>query len=324
MSGILLILTVFAFAGAIYFVKEQSDTREKFIYSCVEYANENNKKLLFTNKKHEAVIIIDEQSFTIPDYEISIIQDKEGEVYLCRIRRKENDMIKKLKGKDLKGKVLVKILSEDLIMRGFQYTLGKNVDINTLSGADDCAKGLHFCETKDVINYLDCGTKLAIVHVDDKEDVVRYDNKYRSHVLYIDEIMGLSDVKTWDWLVEQNVNIHSHDNWTLCHAAYNGYLDVTKYLVEQGADVHADGDWALRYAAYNGYFDIVKYLVEQGADIHAGNEYALYLSVSKGYLEIVKYFVEHGANIHVCNDWALRYAIKNGYSEVAKYLKSLS
>lgn len=78
MSGILLILTVFALAGAIYFAKEQSDTREKFIYSCVEYANENNKELLFTNKKHEAVIIIDEQSFTIPYYEISIIQNKEG------------------------------------------------------------------------------------------------------------------------------------------------------------------------------------------------------------------------------------------------------
>lgn len=78
MSVILLILTVFAFAGAIYFAKEQSYTREKFIHSCVEYANENNKELLFTNKKHEAVIIIDEQSFTIPYYEISIIQDKEG------------------------------------------------------------------------------------------------------------------------------------------------------------------------------------------------------------------------------------------------------
>lgn len=63
-------------------------------------------------------------------------------------------MIKKLKGKDLKGKVLVKVLSEDLSMRGFQYTLGKNVDINTLFETDKCAEGLHFCEAKDVINYL--------------------------------------------------------------------------------------------------------------------------------------------------------------------------
>lgn len=34
-------------------------------------------------------------------------------------------MIEKLKGKDLKDKVLVKILSEDLITRKFQYKLGK-------------------------------------------------------------------------------------------------------------------------------------------------------------------------------------------------------
>lgn len=88
--------------------------------------------------------------------------------------------------------MLVKILSEDLITRKFQYKLGKNADINPLSKADNYAKGLHFCEVKSIeiiMSHLMCLSygKLAIVHVDDEETVIRYNNgynnEYRSHTL---------------------------------------------------------------------------------------------------------------------------------------------
>ena len=208
-------------------------------------------------------------------------------------------MITKLKGKDLKRKILVKILSEDLKMGDFQYELGKNTDVNQLSKANECAEGegLHFCEAKDILRYLNYGTKLAIVHVSDEEDVVcneYYGHKYRSQVLHIDKVMDLTDTKTWNWLIEHGADIHAENDDALCWAVENGHLNVVKCLVEHGANIHTRNDYVLRHAADRGYLNVVKYLVEHGANIHTRNDIALRWAAKNGHLDVVKYLVEHG------------------------------
>ena len=76
-----------------------------------------------------------------------------------------------MKGKDLKGYTLCKILSEDMKLRGFQYKIGMNeyVKPNILGG--DYREGFRFYLIEDICRYLSHGTKLAMVSVPDEEDV---------------------------------------------------------------------------------------------------------------------------------------------------------
>lgn len=99
--------------------------------------------------------------------------------------------------------------------------------------------------------------------------------------------MDLSEISTWEWLIEHDVDIHVDDDYALGLEAYNGHLDVVKYLIEKGADIHTDDDWALCKAAEERHLDIAKCLVGYGANIYAdGGDWALRHAA----LDIVKYF----------------------------------
>lgn len=96
-----------------------------------------------------------------------------------------------IKGRELKGYTLCKILSEDMCMKGFQYKIGKNVDVKRLAVKGSCKAGLYFCLIKDICEYLDYGTKLAVVKVADNEDVYVDRGKFRTHRLEIQKMMPL-------------------------------------------------------------------------------------------------------------------------------------
>ena len=207
-------------------------------------------------------------------------------------------MGKLIYGKELKNKKLFKITNKTEIHHNFQYSTGVNTDVLPFNDdiKDDCCKGgLYFSKAEDIFRWINSDSScIREVTISDDEVIVRQQNKYRAHTIILGERMPLLKVSTWEYLVEQGIDINADDNYALRWAAGNGHLDIVKYLVEHGADIHAQEDYALRWAAVNDRLEVVKYLVEHGADIHANNNHALRWAAGCGYLDIVKYLEEQG------------------------------
>ena len=227
-----------------------------------------------------------------------------------------------IKGKDLKGYTLCKILSADMNMKGFQYKTGMNEDINPLVRAGSCEVGLYFCLVQDACKYLDYGTVLATVRIPDDEEVYVDRGKFRTHRLEIREVMSLNEVTTWEYLVKFGADITAGNNAAVRLATISNHLEVVKYLYENGADITARNNEAIRFAAGNGYLEVTKYLHEHGADIMARNNEAVRSAAISGYLEVVKYLHKNGADITVKNKHAIRFAEEKGHMDVVRYLKA--
>lgn len=225
-----------------------------------------------------------------------------------------------IKGKELKEHILCKVLSENMVMQGFQYRMGMNEDIKPLAMSGSCGAGLHFCLIKDICGYLYYGSRLALVGIPDGEDVYVDDGKFRTHRLEIKKLLPLDKLTAWKYLYENGADITAHNNDAVMRAAENGHLEVVKYLHEHGADIMAGNNSALRGAARWGHSEVVKYLHEHGAEIIAGDNDALRCAAEYGHLEVVKYLYEHGADLTARDNYAVRYAAKNGHLKVVKYL----
>ena len=155
-----------------------------------------------------------------------------------------------IKGKDLKGYILCKVLSEDMVMQGFQYKMGLNEDVKPLATEGSCEAGLHFCLIKDVYRYLCFGSKLALISIPDDEDVYVDDDKFRTHRLDIKKIMHFGEVAAWVYLHQNGADITAGDNHAVKWAAGNGYLEVVKYLHQNGADITAYDNYAVKWAIW--------------------------------------------------------------------------
>ena len=225
-----------------------------------------------------------------------------------------------IKGKDLKGYILCKVLSENMVMRGFQYKMGMNEDVNQLDVKGSCKKGLHFCIVKDACRYLGYGTRLALVSIPDGEDVYVDDGKFRTHRLYIESMMPLNEVATWEYLYENGMDVTASGSSAVRWAAEKGYLEIVKYLYEHGADISANNDYAVQAASAGNRLEIVKYLHEHGADITADNNFAVKRAAFNGHLEVVRYLHEHGADITAGSNCVVKLAAESGHFEVVKYL----
>lgn len=194
-----------------------------------------------------------------------------------------------IKGKDLKGHLLCKILSEDMFIKTFQYHMGENVDIYPLVIKDRCEAGIQFTDEKNVISFLSFCTKLAVIEVPESADVYVDYERYETHKLIVKKIMSLSEVSTWNYLIENGVDITSCNNFVVRWAAENGHLEVVQYLHEQGADITAQNNLSLRLASKNGHLGVVKYLYEHEVDITAEDNLAVRLASENRQLEVVKY-----------------------------------
>ena len=194
-----------------------------------------------------------------------------------------------IKGEDLKGHILCKIISRDMVMNGFQYKMGMNTDVKQLAVKGSCKAGLHFCLIKDICNYLHYGSDLALVGIPDDEDVYVDMDVFRTHRLEIRKIMPISGTAAWKYLCENGADITVWDNDAVRRAARNGYLETVKYLHENGADITADDNYAVRYAASCGHLEIVKYLYENGADITADDNGAVRWAAFYGKKDVVDY-----------------------------------
>ncbi|MCQ2748691.1 MAG: hypothetical protein MJ246_01380 [Clostridia bacterium] len=111
-----------------------------------------------------------------------------------------------IKGKDLKEKRLAKVIGFDnTACDNFKYKLGRNVDRKELDVSYQYGAGLYFVDLKDAMRYKTFGSNLAILELDDDEDVVEIREKnengkisisYRSHSFNITKI--ISDFKKKD------------------------------------------------------------------------------------------------------------------------------
>lgn len=78
-----------------------------------------------------------------------------------------------IKGKDLKGMKLCKVIDSDNTgCNKYRYKMGVNKDSRDLNVTDQFGSGLYFVNLKDAKSYKGFGPNLAIIEVDDDEDVV--------------------------------------------------------------------------------------------------------------------------------------------------------
>lgn len=227
-----------------------------------------------------------------------------------------------MKGKKLAGHILCKITSEDMNMRGYQYRIGINLDINPLARKGNYKEGLHFCFIEDVGSYFKYGTKLALVSVPDDEDVYVEDGEFRTHILRVNEVMSLDEVSTWEYLLKHGADIKGSDNHAIKFASQNGNLKVVEYLYKNGANIMSERSYALRSAAENGHMEVVKYLHENGADIRAVHDHAIKTAARKGDLEMVRYLYENSAYDEEEYRSVLEAAV--GRTDIEKYLSAIS
>ena len=215
-----------------------------------------------------------------------------------------------------------KIFKEDDNHNGFQYTDGLNEDVLEFNdSSESCVPGgLYFSDEKSICGFLGYGEYIREVEVPSGTLMVRDVDKFRSKRLFLHKRRSLSDVSTWEWMVENGVDIRACDDFALRRSAHNGHLDVVKYLHQNGADIRACDDYALRWSAENGHLEVVKYLHQNGADIRACDDYALQRSAHNGHLDVVKYLHQNGADIRAKNDYALQLSAEYGHLEVVKYL----
>lgn len=202
-----------------------------------------------------------------------------------------------IKGRDLKGYTLCKVLSEDMRMRNFQYQLGMNEDVKPFAKNGRCKEGLYFITMGEILKYLHHGTKLAIISIPANEDVYVDDEKFRTHRLTVKKIMDLKDAATWKYLHRHGVDFTAKHNTALRYVAYNGYLEALKYLHKYGVDITVNDNFAVRVAAEQGNLEIIKYLHEHGSDITVNNNSAIKWASCMGHIDIVSYLYRHGAEL---------------------------
>lgn len=225
-----------------------------------------------------------------------------------------------IKGSDLQGCFLCKVLSEDMVMRGFQYKIGMNEDVNPLVLEGSCKAGLHFVAVQDLCGFLDYGINLATVRIPEDEAVYVDKGKFRTHRLEIRSVLPLDEVSTWEFLVRNGADITAFDNYAVIWAAEKGYLEVMKYLHKNGVDITAGNNDVVIHAAKEGHLEAVEFLHKNGADITADNNYAVIQAAGQGHLEVVKYLYENGADITADRNCAVRWAARYGHLEMVKYL----
>jgi len=155
-----------------------------------------------------------------------------------------------------------KIFNEEDKHNGFQYVDGLNIDIIPFNDdpTESCAEGgFYFSNADHICEFLNYGNYIREVTLPDDAKVLKDRNKWRADKLFLHERKNLSKVETWEWMINQGINIHAYNDYALRLSAIRGHIDVVKFLLENDADIHADDDWALRWFAKNDNIDVVKF-----------------------------------------------------------------
>ena len=216
-----------------------------------------------------------------------------------------------------------KIFNEEECHYDFQYKTGLNVDKKPFisDASEDCAPGgLYFSDEKSILKFLDYGPFIREVQIPKDAQVVHFKEKSRADKLELLERRDLRKASTWEWLIENEVNIRIDEDLPLRQAALYGHTESVKILLKNGADPNAHDGEPLINAALYGHTESVKILLKYGADPNASNGKPLRNAAWRGYTKIAKILLKYGADINVCNGEPLINAAYYGYTKIAKIL----
>lgn len=232
-----------------------------------------------------------------------------------------------IKGRDLKDKILCKVLHKGMVTNShyaFQYKIGLNEDPYPLETKKDNGHGLYFNKLWYLTDCLGYGDLLAFVTVPDDEDVYVvkdfFSCELRTRRLIVRSVMSLSDPATWEYLFHLGYHLDDTFSREAVYLASKGYLDALRYIYENGADISTFVDEMLKEAAAGGHLNVVKFLFENVAKISWGIDEALKWAASRGYIDTVRFLVKHGADVTVSGNYAIRYAAAQGHLETVKFL----
>src|SRR5437870_4621249 len=187
-----------------------------------------------------------------------------------------------------------KITNKEENHHGFQYKSGLNILEDEFAETGSCVKGgLYFTSVEHIFNYLDYGIYLREVFLPEDDPTFKMvkdpeGNKWRANKIILGNRFLLSDVNTFNLVIENVTDIHAYNELAIIWTSRKGHLEIVKFLIEKGADIHSNNNYALRWASKKGHLEIVKFLIEKGADIHSNNNYALRWASNNGHFEIVK------------------------------------
>ena len=207
----------------------------------------------------------------------------------------------------------------------YQYVDGLNViNDNTFPEGSHSEKGFYFTNEKYIFHFLDHGiylrevtvpinAKCRLIHNSDS-------SKWVSNKIILGKKYLLSDIKTFEYLIECGSDIHDYNDMALRWASKHGYYDIVDLLIRNGANIHALNDSALRSASINGHIDIVQLLINKGANLHANQDEALRRACRNGYISVVKILIENGADVRAKCDSAFRWASLNSHKDIVQLL----
>lgn len=181
----------------------------------------------------------------------------------------------------------------------FPYKLG----INRLLDNDErfdprplCNEGgLYYCELKYMPKWFDRGETLCVVKPGDGARVVSIDDNFKTDVLEIMEMMPLTEVSTWEFILKQedgltSIGISECLGWAIKH----GHDDIFELLFSRGdpllVPLLTD---PMREAANRDRPDIFIRLLEKGGNINDQEPY-VFTCIRKGRVDTVKFFTEKG------------------------------
>ena len=218
-----------------------------------------------------------------------------------------------------------KIFNEDDNHHGFQYQDGLNTDSNEFEPNGSCiADGLYFTDEKHICEFFRYGPYIRQVEIPDGETNITKDpdgNKWRSKSLFIHKRRALDEVETWQWMIENNVDITAGNNYAINLASENGHLAIVELLLKHGADCTAKDNYAIRMASRNGHLAVVELLLKHGVDCTALDNFAIRMASENGHLAIVELLLKHGADCTTDDNYAIRMASENGHLVVVELLK---
>lgn len=114
-------------------------------------------------------------------------------------------------------------------------------------------------------------TGLKMVYINDKPYVYCHnkitlvkDHNYQDSDLFI-FFMRKGDIDNIDYLVNNGMDLHIHNEGILKYAIEKGKIKLVKYLLDKGADVNIENGIILTKAILYGNIDVVKYLLDKRA-----------------------------------------------------------
>ena len=120
---------------------------------------------------------------------------------------------------------------------GFQYVDGLNIlceEFNDDPNKSCCAGGLYFTNAENIFKFLDYGIYLREIILPTENPDFRMikdkDDKWRANMIVLGKRYDLSNVETFQYLVEKGANIHACSDFALKWSKLKGHTEVYKFL----------------------------------------------------------------------------------------------